>query len=202
MKGGFFLLPQTHAIIAKVIYEDVFQEHQLKLNKNQLIYGSIKPDLYSGFPKLKHFKPQSFTTICQDIAALSSARAEDNQATISRLSQKIGIVTHYVADYFCVPHNDRETYHNHIISHIKYENKLHQMYKDTTLPRKKNLLHGPDFSRLDHVMNYLDDLHDAYATRHESLLNDMNSSLQASRSVASLIVQQALSSQSLDIAAA
>ena len=74
------MFPQSHAIIAGIIYEDVLKQHQIKLNKPQLIYGSIKPDLYSGIPKLKHFKPQSFSTICQEIAALSGQFTPDNKA--------------------------------------------------------------------------------------------------------------------------
>jgi len=152
---------------------------------------------------LKHFKPQSFSVICQDIANLSSYRTEDNQSSIARLSQKIGFVTHYVADYFCVPHNDRATYHKHIIDHIVYENKLHQLYKDT-LPVKPKLMvsQGIDFGNIEMVMNYLDDLHEIYQARNESFLNDLNSSMQASRSVASMIVRQAVSSDKIITVAA
>lgn len=197
------MLPQTHKIIADIIYEDVYKDHQIKLNKTQLIYGSIKPDIYSGFPKLKHFKPQSFSVICNDISALSSSQTEDNPRAISKLSQQIGVVTHYVSDYFCVPHNDRATYHHHIINHIQYENQLHRIYKESDLNKRKVANdQWLDFSNVDIVMNYLDELHDAYSNRSESLLNDFNSSFQASRAVATIIVQQAfLSKSSITVAA-
>ena len=190
------MLPQTHKIIADIIYEDVYKEHQVKLNKTQLIYGSIKPDIYSGFPKLKHFKPQSFSVICNDISALSSSQAEDNRGAISKLSQNIGVVTHYVSDYFCVPHNDRTTYQHHIINHIQYENQLHRIYKESDLQKRKAATdQWLDFTDVQKVMNYLDELHDAYSRKSESLLNDFNSSLQASRAVATMIVQQAFLSE-------
>ncbi|MDW7670364.1 MAG: zinc dependent phospholipase C family protein [Bacillota bacterium] len=187
------MLPQTHAIIAGIIVDDIYQEHHVKLNKTQLLYGSIKPDFYSGFPKLKHFKPESFNTICQDISAISASKMDNNRATVARLSQQIGVVTHYVADYFCVPHNDRETYHNHIIDHIRYENKLHHMYLQTAIPPQNGItVQQIDFSRFDMVTNYLDHLHGLYSDRRESLFNDFNSSLMATRAVATMIVRQAL----------
>lgn len=197
------MLPQTHKIIAGVIYDDVYKEHRIKLNKTQLIYGSIKPDIYSGIPKLKHFKPQSFSIICNDISNLSASQTEDNRAAIARLSQKIGVVTHYVSDYFCVPHNDRSTYQHHIINHIHYENQLHRMYKESDLLKR---ITGSDqrldFSDVRVVMNYLDALHEAYTNKSESLLNDLNGSLYASRTVATMIMQQALHSERISTQAA
>lgn len=187
------MFPQSHAIIAGIIYEDVLKQHQIKLNKPQLIYGSIKPDLYSGIPKLKHFKPQSFSTICQEIAALSGQFTPDNKAAIAKLSQKIGVVTHYIADYFCVPHNDRATYQHHFIDHCHYEAKLHQMFKHTVTPQKTIRSHQwIDFSQFDLVTGYLDDLHAVYQSRSESFLNDLNSSVHAARSVGSMIVKQSM----------
>lgn len=196
------MLPQTHKIIANLIYDDVYTEHNVKLNKTQLVYGSIKPDIYSGMPKLKHFKPQSFSVICNDISALSSSQTENNRAAIARLSQKIGVVTHYVADYFCVPHNDRSTYQHHIINHIQYENQLHLMYKETNLRKTATIDQWLDFSDVRRVMNYLDQLHNAYSNRNESLLNDLNGSLQASRTIATMIVQQAFLLENTSSAAA
>ncbi|MEN1761006.1 zinc dependent phospholipase C family protein [Anoxynatronum sibiricum] len=187
------MFPQTHAIIASLIYDDVFRHHRIKLNKTQLIYGSIKPDLYSGLPKLKHFKPQSFSTICQEITVLSQKHTPDNKAAIAALSQKIGIVTHYIADYFCVPHNDRKTYQHHFINHCQYEAKLHQMFKHT-IHTPNNIRNNQwiDFSQFDQVTGYLDDLHSVYQSRSESYLNDLNSSVHASRSVGLMVVQQSM----------
>ena len=187
------MLPQSHAVISGLIYQDVQQALGVTLNKKQLTYGSIKPDIYSGIPKLKHFKPQSFVPICHQIAKIASTQTEGNHQAIERLSQKIGIVTHYVADYFSVPHNDRATYHHHILAHIKYETQLHHMFIHSMLERKFSLTNEYlDFSNVEHVMNYLDELHLIYSSRSESYLNDLNSSAYAARSVASLIVRQTL----------
>ena len=188
------MLPQSHAIMAKLIHQDVKAQFQVELNKKQLIYGSIKPDIYSGFPKLKHFKTHSFREICHEIALLTSAAVEDNTDALSRFSQQLGIVTHYVADYFCVPHNDRKTYHKHFMIHLKYENELHGLFKQyageaASSREKQSWL---DFSNVTHVMNYIDDLHGQYQDKGESYLNDLYSSMDAIRTVSLMIVRQAV----------
>lgn len=187
------MLPQTHMIIAGVIYDDIRADHKIELNKTNLIYGSVKPDLYSGLPKLKHFKPQSFSTICGSISDLSGGKIEYNRAAVANLSKNIGIVTHYVADYFCAPHNDRLTYQHHIIDHLKYENSLHKVFDKTPLTQKKVMpTQWLDFSKPEQVMNYLDELHRYYVEGHDSFLNDLIGSLQATRAVASMIVREAI----------
>ena len=187
------MLPQSHVVIAGLIYDDIQREHQVKLNKSQLVFGSVKPDIYSGIPKLKHFKPQSFDTICREISSLAATRIDANEAALGKLSQKIDIVTHYIADYFCIPHNDRKTYQHHIVNHLRYEMQLHKMFKDSD-PVMMHKPSGavPDLSHTEMVMNYLDHLHIVYESRPDSYLNDLASSINAARSVASLIVRHSI----------
>lgn len=196
MKGGHLnLIPQTHVIIAKEIHQDVEKNLNIKLDKTQLIFGSVKPDIYSGLPKLKHFKPQSFDAICREIQKVSSVSLSDNRAHLAYISQKIGIITHYVADYFCVPHNDRKTYQDHFWDHLKYEGALHKSFKNTISDRdhKVNLVQGIDFTKLNQVKRYLDALHQRYESQGENMENDIDSSLFAVKAVASMIVQHATS---------
>lgn len=192
------MIPQTHVIIAKEIHENVNNNLNIKLDKAQLIYGSVKPDIYSGLPKLKHFKPQSFDVICNEIQKISNHPLMDNRAHIAYVSQKIGIITHYVADYFCVPHNDRKTYQNHFWDHLKYERLLHKSFKEhasITDNSKVNFLQNVDFTNLEQIKRYLDELHFHYESKAESMQNDINNSLFAVKSVASIMVQHALSQE-------
>ena len=191
------MIPQTHVIIANEIHTDVKQNLNVKLDKLQLVYGSIKPDLYSGFPKLKHFKPQSFDIICNEIKELSETAFIDNRAHLAYISQKIGIITHYVADYFCVPHNDRKTYKNHFWDHLKYERQLHVDFKQKSHEQKHTAvrLNGVDFTDLNQVKRFLDELHMKYESKPESFENDLDSSMFAVKAVTSLIVQHSLSQE-------
>ncbi len=191
------MIPQTHVIIAREIYQDVEKNLNIQLDKTQLIFGSIKPDIYSGLPKLKHFKPQSFDVICNEIQRISNSSFADNRAYLAAISQKIGVITHYVADYFCIPHNDRITYKHHFWDHLKYERTLHKSFKDIASRKKQsvNLLQGVDFTEIEQVKRYLDDLHHRYEFKGESMQNDINSSLFAVKAIASMMVQHAVSQE-------
>lgn len=195
MKGGSTLLPQTHKIISEHIYRNVKDILGVDLNKRSLIYGSIKPDIVYSLVKLDHFKPQSFDFICEEINKLSNYNFESNKEFIKLISNRIGIVTHFISDFFCVPHNDRATYKNNFINHIKYEHKLHQLFK---LFSDKDKIDIPydcfniDNNQSNSIKNFIDTLHLQYEQRGESLLNDLKSSIAVSSMVGLFIVYNAL----------
>lgn len=165
----------------------------MELDKKNLIYGSIKPDIPLHLSGLKHFKPQSFNYICSQIHQLSQLTLINNKEHIGLVSKQIGIVTHYVADYFCVPHNDRNTYKNHFINHFQYEKKLHKFYKES-YESKFNICKN-DFNiqnQTPHsITSLLDKMHSIYSQKEESLINDMESSINATLAVSFYIIYHA-----------
>lgn len=183
------MLPQSHIVIATHLYESIKKNFNVELDKKNLVYGSIKPDIPLHLAGLKHFKPQSFNHICNEIYQLSQLTLADNKEHIKLFSKKIGIVTHYVADYFCVPHNDRKTYKSHFLNHLQYENNLHKFYQSY---QKNTNITSTDFN-IDNRTSYsiqslLDTLHSIYSLKEESFVNDFESSMEATNLVASYIV--------------
>jgi len=173
------------------------------LNKNSLVYGSIKPDIAPSLAKLDHFKPQSFDLIMNEIHRLSQMSFANNKEFIKNFSTQIGVVTHFIADFFCVPHNDRVKYRKAtFISHMIYENNLHKIFRD--FDGKVSAL-KEDFT----VDNYsahiikcaIDQLHQKYNARDESFMNDLTSSLEATSAVGLYIVRHAINRRSSIVAA-
>jgi len=109
------------------------------------------------------------------------------------LSTRIGITTHFISDFFCVPHNDRGKYKNNFINHVKYEHKLHKLFKtfDENIEISQNYFNINN-SYSDPIKTLIDDLHMQYQRRGESLLNDIQSSIQVSSIVGLFIVYNAL----------
>ncbi|MCK9267944.1 MAG: zinc dependent phospholipase C family protein [Alkaliphilus sp.] len=187
------MLPQTHRIISEHVYNNIKNILGVNLNRRSLIYGSIKPDISYNLVKLEHFKPQSFNFICDEINRLSDYKFESNKEFIKFFSRHIGIVTHFISDFFCVPHNDRITYENNFIDHIKYEHRLHQLFKsfDSRIKVSKkhfNVNNGNSYS----IKILVDALHLQYTQRGESLINDLYSSIYASSIVGLFIIYNAL----------
>jgi len=187
------LLAQTHKIISEHVHHTIKEVLGVDLNKINLIYGSIKPDISYSLFKMGHFKPQSFNFVCNEINELSNYDFQCNKEFNKLLSTRIGITTHFISDFFCVPHNDRGKYKNNFINHVKYEHKLHKLFKtfDENIEISQNYFNINN-SYSDPIKTLIDDLHMQYQRRGESLLNDIQSSIQVSSIVGLFIVYNAL----------
>ncbi len=192
------MLPQTHKIISDHVYSNIKNVFGVDLNKLNLIYGSIKPDIVYNLVRLEHFKPQSFDFVCNRINELSNCRFKSNKESVKLFSNQIGVVTHFISDFFCVPHNDRRTYKNNFIKHIKYEHRLHQLFKsfDNKIDVSENYLYINNINP-DIIRSLIDTLHFEYTKRGKSLINDLYSSIHASSVVGLFIVYNALNNNTL-----
>lgn len=199
-KGGHNLLAQTHKIISEHVHSNIKQILDVDLNKLSLIYGSIKPDIAYKLVTMDHFKPQSFNFVCNEINELSNCDFQSNKDFIKQISTRIGVATHFISDFFCVPHNDRATYKNNFINHVKYEHKLHKIFKtfNKSVEISQNYFNIDNNNR-DAIKTLIDDLHIQYQKRGESLLNDVQSSIHVSSIVGLFIVYNALNNKNKSI---
>ncbi|WP_026477015.1 zinc dependent phospholipase C family protein [Alkaliphilus transvaalensis] len=191
------MFPQTHKIISEYLHENISKNFGIELNRKSLIYGSIKPDIVPSLAKLDHFKPQTFNLILDEVHRLSNYQLNPNHESLKDFSTQIGVVTHFIADYFCLPHNDRVKYRKAtIVSHLIYENNLHKLFKeyhgqfkDIVIPKKT--FNVPNYA--SHLIKgVVDELHTEYSLREESLMKDLTSSLQATLAVTSYIIYHVL----------
>lgn len=190
------MFPHTHKIISQHVHKHVNELLGIQLNKKSLIYGSIEPDLAHLKPhlvKLPHFKPDSFDFICSEINDLSNYSLVPNQYFMKSISKNIGVATHFVADYFCLPHNDREKYKNNFIEHVKYENNLHKLFKsyDSKIDLN-NVAHTVCSNKDLSIEEYIDSLHQKYTSQGENLENDLLNSIIASSAVALFVISQSI----------
>lgn len=187
------MLPQTHRIISNHVYDNIKDVFNINLNKRSLIYGSIKPDIAYSLVKLDHFKPQSFDFICNEINKLSDYNFESNKESIKFFSRRIGIVTHFISDFFCVPHNDRATYENNFMDHIKYEHRLHQLFRsfDSKISVSKSFFNISN-NNPNSIKALIDTFHLQYTKRSESLMNDLYNSILVSSIVGLFIIYNML----------
>ncbi|WP_160721242.1 zinc dependent phospholipase C family protein [Isachenkonia alkalipeptolytica] len=183
------MLPQTHMIIANHIYDHTEKTLGIRLNKSSLQYGSIKPDIAPNLLKLHHFKPQSLRLICEEIKELTEHTYADDHNYIKFISRQIGIINHFVSDFFCVPHNDRTTYKNNFMEHMAYENTLHKRFKtfDKKIPTPVVSLDFLNLS-IDDIEELIEGYHREYSKKVESMSNDIEYSIHVSSLVSVLIM--------------
>lgn len=149
----FEIFAETHKIIATNIYDNVFKIYGLKLDKDTLLWGSISPDILPQYKFIRHYQDESINYISKEIMKIIfiSRYIEFNQIldpiTIKILSRKIGVISHYLSDYVCLPHARRWTFADSMIKHIKYESSLNEYAPKHHF--KKNVINVDDIDIFD-----------------------------------------------------
>ena len=174
----------THRLIGENIYKSVLLNNKIRLDKRWLIWGSVLPDLMPKYMKQKHFFSVSYDYILNMIEKLYN---DSNNISMKEFSIRLGIITHYVSDFFCTPHNDRAYYHNHIKEHMQFEAKLHLLFK------KQRDVHLLDIPRVDtinyeNIKSIIDEMHTEYESKGVSYENDLYSTLNAVDTISCLMV--------------
>lgn len=101
---------------------------------------------------------------------------------IELLSREIGIISHYLADYVCLPHANRWTFFGSMKKHVKYESSLndfartHDFKKNVIQLDDLNIYDGSFISLKSKIKNYIDEVIEEYSEKN-SFANDLNFAL-------------------------
>ena len=123
-------MSMTHALYAKNVAEHIFLVYGVKLKRYSLIYGAIKPDASTVFAKHPHYINVSLDNLCETTDMLIDNIEGRNELESRAFAKELGVILHYIADYFCRVHNDvNGEKHLKNFKHIRYELKLHRVIK-------------------------------------------------------------------------
>lgn len=126
----------THALYAKQVAEHIFLVYGVKLKRYSLIYGAIKPDASTIFAKYPHYIELSLDNLCETVSMLIENIDTRKEMETSAFSRELGVILHYIADYFCRVHNNvNGQKHDRHLKHIWYEKKLHKEIKKYELEK-------------------------------------------------------------------
>lgn len=95
------------------------------------------------------------------------------------LSRKIGIISHYLTDFVCVPHARRWTFVGSMRKHIKYEKDLdiyvkkHDFKKNVILTNDIDLYDNQSIELKTQIKDYIESIIEEYSLK-ESFENDLN----------------------------
>lgn len=120
------MMAGTHRLISYFIVKEIEYRGIVRLDEKKFAWGSIKPDLAIPPFRKKHYMKETLDEIVDMILELASRRRE---YTVPELSERIGEVTHFITDFFCLPHSERWEFikSGRTIEHIAYERKLHYL---------------------------------------------------------------------------
>lgn len=99
--------------------------------------------------------------------------------SLKLLSRKIGIISHYLTDFVCVPHAKRWTFIGSMKKHIKYEKSLNNYAGSHEF--KENIIDSDDIDLYDNasielrvqIKSYIESVIEEYSIK-SSFENDLN----------------------------
>ncbi|MDF2614374.1 MAG: hypothetical protein K0S71_2160 [Clostridia bacterium] len=112
----------THLLMANVLYKEINSQMEIELDYFHYVYGNIKPDVNPGIIDWPHFSHESLDDLlnyCEHITI--------TPMTIKSFSVALGIVSHFICDYYCLyhtkPYRGKRTLLS-IVKHTAYEHFL------------------------------------------------------------------------------
>lgn len=128
------MLINTHMIIASNILNKANGKKVYLINRKRFIWGNIKPDCASKYKFKKHYYDESIDMILEKVKFLSSMSINDlyYEYGKAKFSEELGVMCHFLCDFFCVAHNKRWEFKKAIKKHVLYEKRLAKEAKSFT----------------------------------------------------------------------
>jgi hypothetical protein len=122
----------THKLFANNFLKYADSEMVSLIDEKKFIWGNIKPDYVSKYKLKKHFYNESIDMIIDKIDFLGSMSIEEIYYEYGRkkFSAELGVVCHFLSDYFCFAHSKRWNLKNALKRHVVYEKRLSNTAKN------------------------------------------------------------------------
>ena len=179
------MMMKTHIIISKSLINNIDSDKKNMINEKSFIYGNIKPDILSKYKLKKHYLDESYDMIRNKILYLSSLNMSALEKTFTKnlFSQEVGVVCHFLADFFCVAHSERWEFKHSMKIHIKYESNLTKVAKDYKLKNDR-------CRNIEDIDEFFYRLYDEYKKNGNFEQNDLEYSTYTCNTVLNYILER------------
>ncbi len=159
----------THRLLAKMVHQRLEEKLGIKLSRRHLVWGSVKPDFVKT--QISHFKDEKIDQFYKQWEKVCNIDPINN---LEYFSEELGVVLHFLCDYFCTAHNC-ENLKIEILPHLRYENRVHKIAKK--LSREFFQVSYADYSQISfqEIFNYK---HKLYLNKPYSIINDLSFSFE------------------------
>jgi hypothetical protein len=175
----------THKAIAKIVYKHILSRLNFKLDWEIFVYGNIQPDFNRSYVDCDHTMEDSLHTINSNAEELINSNI-----SIKEFSLALGIICHFVCDYFCL-HHTVDYWKRDPLAHGVYETKLHAAF----LKRNFNLQYRCKPEKSVELM--ILKLRRKYQFEPQGINTDINYSIIAAVSICEMIVRSWLINKGL-----
>lgn len=108
---------KSHLSLARYLI-DSSQNEELAKHRKTFLFGSILPDCIPSFVTRRHTIDETFDILRYEIIAITE-EYDWSRGITNEFSRRLGVITHYLADYFTYPHNT--IFQGSMREHISYE---------------------------------------------------------------------------------
>ena len=191
------MIVQSHNLMSNLIYGYIEENTNLDLNRLRFKIGNMSPDLPLYHSHMKHYKNQNYGYILDMIKELTKMDPTESKDTLKDYSYRLGVVCHYMCDYFCLPHHSRRYFHDKLGEHLVYEKDLHKIIKKFTREdyRAEYSLDSAIEKHSNSPVNLIDmieDFHYDYMDAVPSFETDTSYAITITSILASVIVKASL----------
>ncbi len=194
------MFAETHKIISANIVDRVKDSSNILLDKSSLSWGSVAPDILPKYKFHRHYQMESIDYIVDELVKLiylgkniDFSRKVD-PITMGIFSERLGIASHYLSDFVCLPHAERWTFPKNMIKHLNYEAKLDKISPKHSFRADLIEIDGIDIYVDENVdlrllvKNYIEDVVEEYSVR-TGYENDLDFALSLNLSLTQFILE-------------
>ena len=162
---------KSHISLAKYLVTNM-KVGELYDHKKAFYLGSILPDLKPSFLTKRHTIDETYKTLIKEIKKITIDY--DIEQGINRYYVRhLGVITHYLADYFTFPHNS--DYPGTLKEHMTYENQLkfslREYVKRAEVQRERIL--DNSFLSVDEILTFIRKTHSEYMNALKNIKVDL-----------------------------
>lgn len=160
---------KSHISLAKYLMNSEGME-SIKHHKGAFYIGSVLPDCVPSFLVRKHTIEDSFNVLEREIYKLVSHYNTKKDAD-GYFYIHLGVITHYVSDYFTFPHN--EAYDGKLKDHCIYEEELkHEIRSYIKSPEAVRKRLGETVYSPEMILNFIKRMHQIYSETKSAVKRD------------------------------
>lgn len=151
---------KSHISLAKYIVNCSGME-MLGEHRKAFYIGSILPDCRPSFITQKHCIEDTFGILKKEIQKITEDYDQEKGIGMY-YCRHLGVITHYIADYFTFPHNS--VYEGNIKEHCRYEKKLKFVFKQYVQSEgaKLDREESGAFEDVNDICRFIKDMHEEY----------------------------------------
>lgn len=164
----------SHTTVARHLLDYVERTEGVSFDRKAFLFGNLKPDLKGEYLTKRHYPSLMFEEVMQRIRTFVQ-RFHIGTNNNARLSEELGVICHYITDFFTFPHND-DIYGRGLFAHYVYEKRMslsisrridNEKFENWARP-----MHADVPQTADALIECIAEQHRAYVSQGEHSLSD------------------------------